>query len=257
MSSETVHPPGGPAGADGISQPETSPLLLDISPDACDADASGPPSSHMNQENYSKPVRNASESKTASNHVTKEDRCQPIRTQPHTNKSPIGAAVDRTAIYPGVSNAGTTCKCTCGNVGRTTPASVAPATQQPSTPVSQKVQRKLRSSLSMDSDSSRRSKGSSMGSQKPPLPEADCCVHCILACLFCEFLTLCNMVVAPASCGPCASEACCGCCCCAEDMGEDCCNCTCDMDCGIMDACCESSDCLEICMECCGICFPS
>eukprot|EP00064_Thunnus_orientalis_P004665 superscaffoldBa00000429_g4677 len=85
--------------------------------------------------------------------------------------------------------------------------------------------------------------------------EPDCCVHCILACLFCEFLTLCNMVVAQASCGTCTSEACC-CCCCTEDVGDDC-NSPCDMDCGIMDACCESSDCLEICMECCGICFPT
>ncbi|MEQ2208676.1 hypothetical protein XENOCAPTIV_011052 [Xenoophorus captivus] len=85
--------------------------------------------------------------------------------------------------------------------------------------------------------------------------QSNCCVHCILACLFCEFLTLCNMVVAQASCGACTSEACC-CCCCGDDMGDDC-NCPCDMDCGIMDACCESSDCLEICMECCGICFPT
>lgn len=82
----------------------------------------------------------------------------------------------------------------------------------------------------------------------------DCCVHCILACLFCEFLTLCNIVLGQASCGICTSEACC--CCCGDEMGDDC-NCPCDMDCGIMDVCCESSDCLEICMECCGICFPS
>lgn len=84
----------------------------------------------------------------------------------------------------------------------------------------------------------------------------DCCVHCILACLFCEFLTLCNMMVAQASCGACTSEACCCCCCCTDELGDDC-SCPCDMDCGIMDACCESSDCLEICMECCGICFPT
>ncbi|NXS43539.1 MDFIC protein, partial [Balaeniceps rex] len=83
---------------------------------------------------------------------------------------------------------------------------------------------------------------------------SDCCVHCILACLFCEFLSLCNIVLGQASCGICTSEACC--CCCGDEMGDDC-NCPCDMDCGIMDACCESSDCLEICMECCGICFPS
>nr|XP_057933303.1 myoD family inhibitor domain-containing protein isoform X1 [Doryrhamphus excisus] len=223
MSTETVHPAGGPAGPVRSPQPETSPLLLDITHDASVANVSGPCSSLP---------------------VTQEDHCGPIRTQPHADKSPTGKPGDLTAS-----------KCTCANGGRTTSASAAPTTKQPSTPVSQRMQRKLRSSLSVDSDSSRPSKGSSMGSQKQPLPE-DCCVHCILACLFCEFLALCNMVVAPASCGPCASEACC-CCCCAEDVGEDCCNCPCDMDCGIMDACCESSDCLEICMECCGICFPS
>ncbi|KFV71689.1 MyoD family inhibitor, partial [Dryobates pubescens] len=35
------------------------------------------------------------------------------------------------------------------------------------------------------------------------------------------------------------------------------CDLPCDMDCGIIDACCESADCLEICMECCGLCFSS
>ncbi|XP_048463859.1 myoD family inhibitor domain-containing protein [Rhincodon typus] len=87
----------------------------------------------------------------------------------------------------------------------------------------------------------------------PPLEDG--CVHCILTCLFCEFVTFCNIILGQASCGICTSENCC-CCCGADDLGDDC-NCPCDMDCGIMDACCESSDCLEICMECCGICFPS
>ncbi|XP_020645367.3 myoD family inhibitor domain-containing protein [Pogona vitticeps] len=120
-----------------------------------------------------------------------------------------------------------------------------------SAPVSQKMHRKIQSSLSVNSEISKKS---SAYSHKPgSLPE-DCCVHCILACLFCEFVTLCSLVLGQASCGVCPAEACC--CCCGEEMGDDC-NCPCDMDCGIMDACCESSDCLEICMECCGICFPS
>uniref|UniRef100_A0A673WGK4 MyoD family inhibitor n=1 Tax=Salmo trutta TaxID=8032 RepID=A0A673WGK4_SALTR len=86
---------------------------------------------------------------------------------------------------------------------------------------------------------------------------SDCCVHCILACLFCEFLTLCNIVLDCATCGSCAGDdSACFCCCCASEECGDC-ELPCDMDCGIIDACCESADCLEICMECCGLCFSS
>lgn len=123
-----------------------------------------------------------------------------------------------------------------------------------SSPVSQKMHRKIQSSLSVNSDVNKKSKVNAVFSQKSASSPEDCCVHCILACLFCEFLTLCNIVLGQASCGVCTSEACC--CCCGDEMGDDC-SCPCDMDCSIMDACCESSDCLEICMECCGICFPS
>ncbi|XP_051532153.1 myoD family inhibitor isoform X1 [Myxocyprinus asiaticus] len=118
--------------------------------------------------------------------------------------------------------------------------------------------KKLLSNPSINSQSSKRSKGSSKSnsSQIPTEARDDCCVHCILACLFCEFLTLCNIMLDCATCGSCASDDSCFCCCCASEECGDC-DLPCDMDCGIIDACCESADCLEICMECCGLCFSS
>uniref|UniRef100_UPI0037E8E69F myoD family inhibitor domain-containing protein n=1 Tax=Semicossyphus pulcher TaxID=241346 RepID=UPI0037E8E69F len=121
--------------------------------------------------------------------------------------------------------------------------------------------KKLQSNPSITSQSSKRSKSSkssskSNSSQIPTEAQDDCCVHCILACLFCEFLTLCNIVLDCATCGSCAGDDSCFCCCCASEECGDC-DLPCDMDCGIIDACCESADCLEICMECCSLCFSS
>lgn len=121
-----------------------------------------------------------------------------------------------------------------------------------------KQTKKLQSNPSITSQSSKRSKSSSKSnsSQIPTEAQDDCCVHCILACLFCEFLTLCNIVLDCATCGSCAGDDSCFCCCCASEECGDC-DLPCDMDCGIIDACCESADCLEICMECCSLCFSS
>uniref|UniRef100_A0A8C4G5Y0 MyoD family inhibitor domain containing n=1 Tax=Denticeps clupeoides TaxID=299321 RepID=A0A8C4G5Y0_9TELE len=81
----------------------------------------------------------------------------------------------------------------------------------------------------------------------------DCCVHCVLACLFCEVLSLCSVLAQCLACGP----ACEALCCCGEGVacGEEACDAL--VDCGIMEDCCQSSDCLEICLECCSICFTA
>uniref|UniRef100_A0A8D0L5R5 MyoD family inhibitor n=1 Tax=Sphenodon punctatus TaxID=8508 RepID=A0A8D0L5R5_SPHPU len=121
---------------------------------------------------------------------------------------------------------------------------------------SQKPHRKLQSHHSINSQSSKKSSSKSASSQIPTEAQEDCCVHCILSCLFCEFLTLCNIMLDCATCGSCSSEDSCICCCCSSGECTDC-DLPCDMDCGIIDACCESADCLEICMECCGLCFSS
>ncbi|XP_026983000.1 myoD family inhibitor isoform X1 [Sagmatias obliquidens] len=122
-----------------------------------------------------------------------------------------------------------------------------------------KAHRKLQTHPSLASQGSKKSKGStkSAASQIPLQAQEDCCVHCILSCLFCEFLTLCNIVLDCATCGSCSSEDSCLCCCCCGSGECADCDLPCDLDCGILDACCESADCLEICMECCGLCFSS
>ncbi|KAM9341967.1 uncharacterized protein KZ484_014651 isoform 1-T1 [Pholidichthys leucotaenia] len=91
----------------------------------------------------------------------------------------------------------------------------------------------------------------------------DCCAHCLLACLFCEMLSMCSalgecLVCGTAGAGCCDSTA--GCCCCMEVAGEAACTeeaCQAVLDCGMLEGCCGSSDCLEICLECCSICFPT
>ncbi|KAM6924432.1 uncharacterized protein FYW49_004674 [Xenentodon cancila] len=91
----------------------------------------------------------------------------------------------------------------------------------------------------------------------------DCCVHCLLACLFCELLSMCSALGECLACGV-GVAGCCDtsavCCCCVEAAGDAVCTeeaCQAALDCGILEDCCCSADCMEICLECCSICFPS
>ncbi|XP_064415378.1 myoD family inhibitor-like [Latimeria chalumnae] len=127
-------------------------------------------------------------------------------------------------------------------------------------PIVQEKQR-LDSTSSVCTSSSRKSRKSfkSTASQIQRAAGDDCCAHCFLDCLFCEFQNLCTTLVKCLSCSDCGND--CGCCCCCRGgvegyRGEDD-SCSCDLDCGMLEDCCESSDCLEICFECCSICFPA
>ncbi|XP_066500663.1 uncharacterized protein zgc:113363 [Hoplias malabaricus] len=95
------------------------------------------------------------------------------------------------------------------------------------------------------------------GTQIQQVAGDDCCVHCILACLFCEVASLCSALAQCLACGLeceadcCCGEACASLACCSEDP------CSALLDCAIMEDCCQSSDCLEMCLDCCSICFPA
>ncbi|XP_058856343.1 myoD family inhibitor domain-containing protein-like isoform X3 [Acipenser ruthenus] len=69
----------------------------------------------------------------------------------------------------------------------------------------------------------------------------DHCTSCLLSFLLCEFCTLCNTLFSMTACLPC-EESCLGLCC---------------MICEGMENCCRNPVCLDICSECCGLCFPS
>ncbi|XP_044279020.1 myoD family inhibitor domain-containing protein isoform X1 [Varanus komodoensis] len=238
--------PPGPEGPERAAPAESS-LLISLPREECGGDREAVGARELTETSSNQSIQADTQERPVWGNCTDDDliRTQPQRL-PQATPLPLEKCKDETGKilngHVGLSN---------GSRFHNGVKHGASDSRKFSAPVSQKMHRKIQSNLSVNSESSKKS---SAYSHKPgSLPE-DCCVHCILACLFCEFITLCSLVLGQATCGVCPAEACC--CCCGEEMGDDC-NCPCDMDCGIMDACCESSDCLEICMECCGICFPS
>ncbi|XP_036376296.1 myoD family inhibitor domain-containing protein-like isoform X2 [Megalops cyprinoides] len=238
MSQETVLPPPRPSGPEEEHSHESSLLLSETH--GCDS-PSRPPDPKPETGSGAPRGGSAEEARGSSS------SSDLIRMQPHPLARPAASTSDpseggtrplQTGPHTELSN------------GKGAPPGAPHAGAEP---VAGGLPRKLQSSLSGHSSGS--SSTISSQSHKPGSSPEDCCVHCILACLFCEFLALCNMALSQASCGGCGPDTCC-CCCGAEELGEDC-ACPCDADCGVLDACCESSDCLEICMECCGICFPT
>ncbi|XP_015198084.2 myoD family inhibitor [Lepisosteus oculatus] len=188
---------------------------------------------------------------------TNDDRT-PLKMDSSTPSKSITCQPQASPFSPALDGLAPETPCLLHNGGQRPPPPQKNGSPQGRPAAPRKPHGKLQSHPSLSSQSSKRSKGSSKSasSQIPIEAEDDCCVHCILACLFCEFLTLCNIVLDCTTCGSCASDDSCFCCCCgSEECGD--CDLPCDMDCGIIDACCESADCLEICMECCGLCFSS
>ncbi|XP_077140194.1 uncharacterized protein LOC143805148 isoform X1 [Ranitomeya variabilis] len=89
----------------------------------------------------------------------------------------------------------------------------------------------------------------------PSTCSSDRCARCLLAVLFCEVSILCSTVLGCLSCGLCSDGALCGSLCpsglmCARLW-------PCEPGCAVLDEGCRSSDCLDICLECCSLCFPS
>ncbi|XP_056320042.1 myoD family inhibitor isoform X2 [Danio aesculapii] len=177
-------------------------------------------------------------------------------TQPQATGKPENTV--KPCIPNGTSPAVNGCAVTCSPPASSRVSTSRPTAQQKCNPHAKcnGHQHPPRKQMSSTSQSQQSFNGDA--SQIQRVAGDDCCAHCILACLFCEVLSWCSAVAQCLACGlECDALCCCGeaagggLACCAED------SCSALLDCGILEDCCQSSDCLEICLECCSICFPA
>ncbi|XP_072102372.1 uncharacterized protein [Mobula birostris] len=99
----------------------------------------------------------------------------------------------------------------------------------------------------------------SAASQLSNSPGEDVCLHCVLACLFCELLSFCGTLECGGTEGGTTPAGGGGCCCSggAEGCGAAEEACPWGGGCGLLHECCGTGECVEICLECCSICFPA
>uniref|UniRef100_A0A8C2CXT1 MyoD family inhibitor domain containing n=1 Tax=Cyprinus carpio TaxID=7962 RepID=A0A8C2CXT1_CYPCA len=193
MSSETIVPPEGPEGPKKQLQEETNPLLSK-STDKCNtctdesSDATETSQTPMPGDATSDGQDHMSESHTYDDLV----RTQPQPLAQLTTFQQHGidgeAARQQNSLHTVLSNGHGTPR----GVTQTPSTSPTSESRKHPSPVSHRVQRKLRSSLSVNSNNSRRSKSSSSGSNKPgSSPEEATCqadrydlLHCHRSVVF-------------------------------------------------------------------------
>nr|XP_020479316.1 myoD family inhibitor domain-containing protein-like [Monopterus albus] len=110
--------------------------------------------------------------------------------------------------------------------------------------------------------SSRRSRSSVAGSDQPAAMPSDSCFHLLLACLWCQCsMLLLGLLEACSSCLCALCSSCCHACtrwCSAiRDTPLDELNCHAHCHSVLFQSCCEPTECLEFCLECCEICHRS
>ncbi|XP_037622803.1 myoD family inhibitor domain-containing protein-like, partial [Sebastes umbrosus] len=119
------------------------------------------------------------------------------------------------------------------------------------------------SSSSRKSKRSKRSGGSVAGSHRHTATPSDCCLHLLLACLSCQCSVL--LLGLLEACSSCLHALCCSCCChaCArccsaiQEAPVEELNCPAHCHSVLFESCCEPTECLEFCLECCEICHRS